>query len=83
MQAALGHEPNSCGIQGLGYNYYIIVRLNNLLRTILGVTWDGGRLSLDTNEIFSALSFLKLNSIFKLNLFKFLRLLLDGELPVF
>ena len=50
---------------------------------MLGVTWDGGRPSLDTNEIFSTLSFLKLNSIFKLNLFKFLRLLLDGELPIF
>ena len=71
------------GAAPLSHLRCLIVRLNNLLRTMLGVTWDGGRPSLDTNEIFSTLSFLKLNSIFKLNLFKFLSLLLDGELPVF
>ena len=59
------------------------VRLNNLLRTILGVTWDGGRPSMNTTEIFNVLSLLKLSNIFKLNLFKFLKLVLDGKLPVF
>ena len=59
------------------------VRLNNLLRTILGVTWDGVRPSMNTTKIFNVLSFLRLPNIFKLNLFKFLKLLLDGKLPVF
>ena len=59
------------------------VRLNNLLRTILGVTWSGGRPSMNTSEIFNILSLLKLSSIFKLNLFKFLKLILDGNLPHF
>ena len=59
------------------------VRLNNLLRTILGVTWDGGRPSMNTTEIFNVLSLLKLSNIFKLNLFKFSKLVLDGKLPVF
>ena len=59
------------------------VRLNNLLRTILGVTWDGGRPLMNTTEIFNILSLLKLSNIFKLNLFKFLKLVLDGKLPVF
>ena len=71
------------GAAPLSHLRCLIVRLNNLLRTMLGVTWDGGRPSLEMNEILSTLSFLKLNSISKLNLFKFLRLLLDGELPVF
>ena len=59
------------------------VRLNNLLRTILGVTWDGERPSMNTTEIFNILSLLKLSNIFKLNLFKFLKLVLHGKLPVF
>ena len=59
------------------------VRLNSLLRTILGVTWDGGRPSMNTTEIFNILSLLKLSNIFKLDLFTFLRLVLDGKLPVF
>ena len=58
-------------------------RINNLLRIILGVTWDGGRPSVGTSEIFNVLSLLKLSSIFKLNLFKFLKLILDGNLPEF
>ena len=51
------------GAAPLSHLRCLIVRLNNLLRTMLGVTWDGGRPSLDTNKIFSTLSFLKLNNI--------------------
>ena len=37
------------GVAPLSRLRCLIVRLNNLLRTMLGVTWDGGRPSLDTN----------------------------------
>lgn len=61
----------------------LTVRLNTLLRTILGVEWVNGRPQTGNNELYSQLGLLKLNSIYKLNLFKLLRLLLDGELPEF
>ena len=59
------------------------VRLNNLLRTMLGVTWNGWVPSRSTSEIFNLLTFLNVFSIFKLNLFKFLKNILDGNLPDF
>ena len=59
------------------------VRINNLLRTMLGVTWDGGVPSRTTSEIFNFLSLLNLTTIFKLNLFKFLKQILYGDLPIF
>ena len=51
--------------------YPLRVRLNNLLRLILGVTWEDNRPSRSTSEMFKVLSFLNISSIFKLNLFKF------------
>ena len=36
-----------------------------------------------TDEMYRELGLLKLNNIYKLNLYKLLRLLLDGELPEF
>ena len=59
------------------------VRINNLLRLILGVTWEENRPSISTSHCFKILSLLNIPSIFKLNLFKFLKLVLDGNLPVF
>ena len=61
----------------------LTVRVNNLLRTILGVTWENGRPSMGTDEMYRELGLLKLNNIYKLNLYKLLRLLLDGKLPEF
>ena len=61
----------------------LIVRINNLLRTILGVVWENGRPLLSNNELYKQLNLLKLNSIFRINLYRLLRLLLDGELPEF
>ena len=58
-------------------------RLNNLLRLILGVTWENNRPNCSTADLFKILSFLNIFSIFKLNLFKFLKLILDGNLPIF
>ena len=39
--------------------------------------------TVSNHELYKQLGLLELNSVFKLNLFKFLRLLLDGELPEF
>ena len=61
----------------------LTVRVNNILRTILGVTWENNRPTVSNNELYMNLKFLTLNSIFKLNLYKLLRLLLDGDLPEF
>ena len=61
----------------------LIVRINNLLRTILGVTWVNGRPSMATNDMFKELGMLQLHNIFKINLYKLLRLLVDGKLPEF
>ena len=61
----------------------LTVRENNLLRTILGVTRENGRPSMGTDEMYQELGLLKLSSIYKLNLYELLRLLLDGKLPEF
>ena len=63
--------------------YPLRVRLNNLLRLILGVAWEDNRTSRSASEIFKVLSFLNVSSIFKLNFLKFFKLILDGNLPVF
>ena len=54
-------------------------RVNNLLRMILGVQWLDGRPQLGTSEMYGMVKLLKLKSLFKYNLFKFLRQLLDGQ----
>ena len=59
------------------------VRVNALLRIILGVAWENGRPLLHNNELYKQLGLLNFNSIFKLNLYKLLRLLLVGKLPEF
>ena len=59
----------------------LTVRINNLLRTILGVVRVNGRPTRSVNYLYQQLGFLKLDSLFKYNLYKFLRLLLDGDLP--
>ena len=61
----------------------LVIRLNNILRTILGVIWVNNRPVVSNQELYRELNELRLNNIFKLNLYKLLRLLLDGELPEF
>ena len=56
-------------------------RLNNLLRVILGVRWIDGRPNIQTNEMYKANNFLKIENIFKYQLFKFLIQLLNGNFP--
>ena len=45
--------------------------------------WENNRPVLSDEELYRKLNLLKLNHIFRLNLYKLLRLLLDGELPEF
>ena len=59
---------------------HLKIRINSILRVILGVTWENGRPTTSTNDLFRQLELLKLESVFKYNIYKFLRLLLDGEL---
>lgn len=59
----------------------LLVRINNLLRVILNVQWVNGRPLTGTNELYETLGILKLNSLYKLCIFKFLRHLLDGRSP--
>lgn len=71
-----GSSP-SCHLRNL------TVRVNNMLRIILGVTRVNGRPTMSNNELYKNLRLLNITSIFKFNLFKFLRLLLKGNLPEF
>ena len=61
----------------------VAVRINNMLRIMQGVIRVNGRPTVSNNELYKQLGFLKLTSVFKYNLFKFLRLLLSRELPEF
>ena len=55
--------------------------LNNLLRVILGVKWVNGRPNMHTIDMYKTCNLMNIENIFKLNLFKLLKNLLDGNLP--
>ena len=59
------------------------VRINNLLRLILRVPWENGRPTVSNDDLYQLLGVLKVDSVFRLNLFKFLKQLLDGKFPEF
>ena len=59
------------------------VRINNMLRMILGVMKRNGRPTMRNRELYKQLGLLDLTSVYKYNLFKLLKLLLDGKLPEF
>ena len=59
----------------------LTVCINNLLRTILGAIRANGRPTRSVDYLYQQLGFLKLDGLFRYNLYKFLRLLLDGDLP--
>ena len=52
-----------------------------MLRVILGIRWIDGRPNVPTTEMYKNNNVMKLESIFKLCLFKLLKQLLDGKLP--
>ena len=57
------------------------VSLNNMLRVILGVRWVDGRPNMSTDLMYRRNNLLKIESIYKYCLFKYLKQLLDGNLP--
>ena len=57
------------------------VSLNNMLRVILGVRWVDGRPNMNTDLMYSSNNLLKIESVYKYCLFKYLKQLLDGNLP--
>ena len=57
------------------------IRLNNMIRVILGIRWIDGRPSVSTNVMYKSHNLLKIDDIFKHCLFKLLRQLLDGNHP--
>ena len=61
----------------------LIVKQNQLLRAILGVSFINGRPVLGTVELYKQCNVLTLKNIFKLQLFKFMVKLLKGEYPHF
>ena len=58
----------------------LVIRLNDILRTILGVIWVNNRPVVSNQELYRELNVLRLSNIFKLNLYKLLRLILDGRI---
>ena len=83
---AFPHISNHITVWGASPAYQLntlSVRVNNLLRVILGVTKENGRPTMSNNNLYKQLGVLKLNSVYRYNLFKILKLLLDGKLPNF
>ena len=81
---ALPYLNNHLVIWGSAPNCHLVrlnSRINNMLRMILGVQWLDGIPLLGTSEMYRRLKLLRLSSLYKYNLFKFIRLLLGGHFP--
>ena len=59
------------------------IKINMLLRSMLGVRYDGGRPVQDTTSMYRQLGILKVYNVFKLRMFKLLVVLLNGPWPKF
>ena len=57
------------------------IRVNNMLRLIMGVRWNNGRPLVGTRELYKSLGLLKVASLYKFGIFKFLKQLLEGRYP--
>ena len=83
---ALPHIFSHIVVWGAAPDYQLktlFVSINNMLRTILGVNRINGRPTISNDDLYKQLGLLKLSSIHKYELFKFLKLMLDGKLPEF
>ena len=83
---AFPHISNHIAVWGASPAYQLnnlSVRINNLLRVILGVTKINGSPTMSNDSLYKQLGVMKLDSVYKYNLFKILKLLLDGKLPNF
>ena len=61
----------------------LAIKQNGLLRIILKVPFDNGRPVVATSEMYRELDVLTLRNIYKIEMFKFMHLVLNGKLPVF
>ena len=61
----------------------LTTRLNNLLRVMLGVRWVNYTPDVPTRDMYNQNNILTVKSVFKYCLFKFLKQLIDGQLPEF
>ena len=59
------------------------IKVNNLLRTMLGVRYEEGRPMMDTIEMYNQLGFLRLRNVYRLRIFRLLVSLLNGHFPGF
>ena len=57
------------------------IKMNKLLRAILGVSYVNGRPTMDTTIMYNQMGILKLNNVYKLRLYNLLVNLLSGLLP--
>ena len=57
------------------------IKINMLLRAIIGVSYVNGRPTVDTTAMYNQLRILKLNNVYKLRLYNLLMNLLSGLLP--
>ena len=57
------------------------IKINMLLRSILGVSYVNGRPTIDTTSMYNQLGILKLKNVYKLRLYNLLISLLSGSLP--
>ena len=83
---ALPHLILHVELWGAAPNWHLnklIVKQNNLLRSVLGVKRVNGIPSMHTADMYRELSVLNLKNLFKLYLFKFMVLMLKGYLPAF
>ena len=73
-------------IWGASPNYHLdklVIKQNALLRIILRIPFENGRPVVGTMEMYRDLGVLTLRSLFKLQLFRFMILMLKGYLPLF
>ena len=83
---AYPHIVNHIIVWGSSPPYHLqnlLVRINNMLRVILGVKRVNGRPTMSNAQLYKKLGLLSLPDIYKYNLFKFLKLLIDGSMPEF
>ena len=57
------------------------VRMNNMMRVILGIRWVNGRPATSTDIMYKQNNLLKIGSIYRHSLFKLLKQLLNGNFP--
>ena len=57
------------------------IKINNLLRLVFGIQRENGIPIMGTHEMYGTFKILRLGSVFRLRLFKFLHALLNGQHP--